>query len=68
MAAKQDKPAVKKTTAKAKTTKPRTTRRRRSAPNHEAIAMRAYEMYLGQAEGDDVSHWLQAERELVAAS
>jgi hypothetical protein len=29
--------------------------------------MRAYELYLGQAEGDDVSHWLQAERELVAS-
>jgi hypothetical protein len=68
MAAKQDKPAVKKTTARAKTTKPRATRRRRSAPTHDAIATRAYELYLGRAEGDDVSHWLQAERELVATS
>jgi hypothetical protein len=47
--------------------RPRATRRRRSAPTHDAIAMRAYELYLGQAEGDDVSHWLQAERELVAS-
>jgi hypothetical protein len=63
MAVKQTKPAAKKTPAKPR----RTTRRRSGAPTQEAIAMRAYELYLGRAEGDDVSHWLQAERELTAA-
>jgi hypothetical protein len=60
-------PALKKTkTTTAKTTKPRT-RRRRSAPAPDAIAVRAYELYLDRAEGDDVAHWLQAERELATA-
>jgi Protein of unknown function (DUF2934) len=44
------------------TAKPRT--RRRRAPTHDAIAQRAYELYLKQGGGDHVSHWLQAEREL----
>jgi Protein of unknown function (DUF2934) len=66
LATKQDKPAATRSTTKTttKTTKPRT--RRRKAPTRDAIAERAYELYLRQAEGDDVSHWLQAERELAA--
>lgn len=56
-----------KTTATTATPKPRR-RRRHVAPTHEAIAFRAYELYLDRAEGDEVSHWLQAERELAAAS
>jgi hypothetical protein len=60
-------PALKKTkTAAAKTTKPRV-RRRKSAPTHDAIAVRAYELYLERSEGDEVAHWLQAERELTTA-
>jgi Protein of unknown function (DUF2934) len=69
VASAQNKPP-KKTTAKAKastkaTTKPRAPRRR--APTHEAIAKRAYELYLVHGSGSDVSHWLQAERELAAS-
>jgi DUF1365 family protein len=60
-------PALKKTKTKtAKTTKPRT-RRRRTAPAHDAIAVRAFELYMDHAEGDQVAHWLQAERELSTA-
>jgi hypothetical protein len=59
-------PALKKTkTTTAKTTKPRV-RRRRSAPTQDAIAVRAYELYLEHTEGDEVAHWLRAERELTA--
>jgi hypothetical protein len=65
MPTKQHKPATKKTTAKT-TAKPRL-RRRRPAPSHEAIAARAYELYLDRGDGDEVSHWLQAERELAPA-
>jgi DUF2934 family protein len=67
MARKQQTTATKTTVAKAAIPKPRR-RRRHVAPTHDAIAVRAYELYLGQAEGDEVSHWLQAERELAAAS
>jgi Protein of unknown function (DUF2934) len=60
-------PALKKTkTATAKTTKPRA-RRRKSAPAHDAIAVRAFELYMDHAEGDEVAHWLRAERELSTA-
>jgi hypothetical protein len=67
MAAKQDNPAAKKTTAATGRTTRRRAPRRRPVPTHEAIATRAYELYLGRAEGDEVSHWLQAERELAAS-
>jgi hypothetical protein len=67
MARKQQTTAEKTTTAKPAIPKPRR-RRRHVAPTRDAIAVRAYELYLGQAQGDDVSHWLQAERELAAAS
>jgi hypothetical protein len=60
-------PALKKTkTTTAKSAKPRV-RRRKAGPSRDAIAVRAYELYLDQAEGDEVSHWLQAERELTPA-
>lgn len=65
MPSKQDKPATKVKRSTSKTTKPRT--RRRRSPSHEDIAVRAYELYLAQGGGDEVSHWLEAERELVAA-
>ena len=69
MPARQDKPAPKRTrTSTAKGTKPQTRRRRVATPTHDAIAVRAYELYLGDADGDEVSHWLQAERELAATS
>jgi Arc/MetJ-type ribon-helix-helix transcriptional regulator len=35
-----------------------------SAPSHEAIAARAYDLYESGADGDHVEHWLAAEREL----
>jgi len=71
MARKQQTTAAKKsagiTAAKPAIPKPRR-RRRHVTVSHEAIAVRAYELYLDQADGDDVSHWLQAERELAGAS
>ena len=33
----------------------------------EVIERRAYELWEAGTEGDHVAHWLQAERELVAA-
>jgi hypothetical protein len=36
----------------------------RSAPSHDAIAERAYDIYLRQGSGDEIAHWLRAEREL----
>ena len=38
-------------------------------PGHEAVALRAYELYLrrGGAPGRDLEDWLQAERELRSA-
>jgi hypothetical protein len=35
-------------------------------PN-ELIAIRAYELFLEEGGGSDVSHWLRAEQELMAA-
>ena len=32
---------------------------------HEQIAARAYEIFLREGGGDDVSHWLRAEQELL---
>src|SRR5215469_11898689 len=36
-------------------------------PTHEEIAVRAYQIYVvrGEAHGQDVDDWLQAERELI---
>ena len=33
----------------------------------EQIAIRAYELFLEEGGGSDVSHWLRAEQELMAA-
>jgi hypothetical protein len=43
---------------------------RAGAPTSEAIARRAYELYLqrGSVSGYEVEDWLQAEAELVAAA
>ena len=53
-----------------KTAAPRTARRPKTAagPSYEAIAARAYEIYLGRngAPGDPNADWLQAEQELAA--
>jgi hypothetical protein len=40
-----------------------------TAPSHEEIAYRAYEIYLehGFHEGNDLSDWLAAEKELTEA-
>jgi hypothetical protein len=39
-------------------------------PIHEAIALRAYELYLerGGADGHAIEDWLRAERELASAA
>lgn len=61
------KPAKGKAPAKAaakEPAKPRASRQR--APTHAAIAKRAYELSLADGGGgDELSHWLQAERELT---
>lgn len=46
------------------TKKPRTAK---TAPTHEEIALRAYEIYLerGGAPGDALEDWIRAERELM---
>ena len=36
-----------------------------AAVPHEQIALRAYEIFLREGGGDDVSHWLRAEQELL---
>jgi hypothetical protein len=43
------------------------TARVKSAPtvSHEQIALRAYELFLQEGGGSDVSHWLRAEHELL---
>jgi len=40
-----------------------------STPTHEQIARRAYEIFMerGQPEGQDLAHWLEAERQLRAS-
>ena len=40
-----------------------------STPTHEQIARRAYEIFVerGQPAGQDLAHWLEAERQLRAA-
>lgn len=67
MASPPDKPARKKSKAAAKKTPKAAAPRRPKAPAHDAIAERAYELYLSQDGGDPASHWLQAERELSAS-
>ena len=41
----------------------------KSAPAipHEQIALRAYELFMMEGGGDDVEHWLRAERQLFEA-
>jgi hypothetical protein len=40
-----------------------------NTPTHEQIAQRAYEIFIerGQPAGQDLAHWLEAERQLRAA-
>jgi hypothetical protein len=59
-------PAKKPTTKKASTKKATTSGRapRKSAPTHDAISKRAYELSQEDGGRDSVDHWLQAEREL----
>jgi hypothetical protein len=42
----------------------------KQSPTQEAIAVRAYEIFVerGSIPGDDVSHWLEAEAELTQAA
>jgi hypothetical protein len=62
-AAAKEKAPAKQTAAAKQTAKPRASRGR--APTPEAIAKRAYELSQGEDGGNEVSHWLQAERELT---
>ncbi|MGE5765211.1 MAG: hypothetical protein ACM3ZF_15485 [Mycobacterium leprae] len=71
MASTPDKPSQKRTTKKApattKTTATKPRAARRQAPSHQAIAKRAYEISQANTGGDDLSHWLAAERELTGS-
>jgi hypothetical protein len=58
--------------ARAGATVKRVTKKRAAAATvasatYEDIARRAYELFESGAGGDAVEHWLQAERELIAA-
>jgi Protein of unknown function (DUF2934) len=52
---------------KATTSRTRTKAAQATAPEPEQIAKRAHEIYESGAQGDELEHWLQAERELVGA-
>ena len=55
----------------AKTRRPTVRRRKAVAPvvvTHEQIAERAYHLYLSGTEGDAITHWVTAERELSATA
>ena len=58
-----DKPAK----AAAKRTASSAPKRRRRKPSHAEISRRAYFIHLEQGGGDQVDHWLRAERELTPA-
>ncbi len=46
----------------------RSTRRAAASPvSHDAVAERAYHLFLAEGGGDSVAHWLRAEQELRAA-
>jgi Protein of unknown function (DUF2934) len=48
--------------------KPRRRSTKRPGPSHEQIAERAYHIYLEESGGDELDHWLRAERELSSSS
>lgn len=56
-------------TKSATTPKPKTARAKKSAPTHEDISRRAYEIFLERngAPGDPHADWLRAEAELTAS-
>lgn len=57
--------AAKTRSTRATTTRKTTsTRRKVNVIDHEAIALRAYEIFEAGKGGTDVDHWLQAEHEL----
>ena len=62
-AAKSAKSAAK-SSGKAQTRPKRAGRRRK--PTHDEIAVSAYYIHLAEDGGDNVDHWLRAERELKA--
>jgi hypothetical protein len=49
-------------------TRKKTAEAEATAPEPDEIAKRAYEIYESGAEGDELGHWLQAERELAGAA
>jgi hypothetical protein len=67
-AAKAAAKAPAKAPAKETAPKARAPQRKAEPPTHEAIATRAYELSLADSTGDQMSHWLQAERELTTES
>jgi hypothetical protein len=61
-------PKAKATTTKAPAAPRRRSTRRATAPvPHDAVAERAYHLFLAEGGGDSVAHWLRAEQELRAA-
>lgn len=59
-------PAKKRTTATKRATAPKSRARTRK-PAQAVIAERAYFIHLEEGSSDELSNWLRAERELVAA-
>ena len=53
--------------AKAAAKPKRVTRRKKVAVTADDVAARAYHLWEAGNPGDELEHWLQAERELVAA-
>ena len=58
-----------KTTSETTTKKPRKAAAAKTAPTHDEIAARAYQIYQqrGYTPGDPMQDWLRAEQELTAA-
>jgi hypothetical protein len=63
-------PTTRKVTTTTSRRTARTARGSTAAPGPEAIAARAYSLYLerGRTDGRDWDDWLQAEREILSAS
>ena len=60
------KPKPKPTSRAPKRATPRTSKTRRPEPSHGEISERAYYLHL-EGQPDELTNWLQAERELTAA-
>lgn len=63
----KDVKAATKTAAKPKRTVKPTARRKKTAVTPDDIATRAYHLWEAGSPGGELEHWLEAERELLAA-